>query len=175
MIYVDGVAAGGGHLFGATLISAMPGKGGNIDGDPGKSVGDSIEGTSDLVVGGYNMNDANVTTVGGKPTGMAYVLFGHKAPISPDDMTTTPGLYVKSPSYNMKLITTPNGNFYRSPLILRPYETDGSVAKFFEVTPSMGDLNGDLTGDLLMPTEDLHVGADQSTKVIKGGGFKLFE
>jgi hypothetical protein len=90
-------------------------------------------------------------------------------------MTTTPGLYVKSPSYNMKLISTSNGNFYRSPLILRPYETDGSVAKFFELSPSIGDLNGDLTGDLLMPTEDLHVGADQSTKVIKGGGFKLFE
>lgn len=172
MIYIDGVQPG--RYFGSTLISSMPRNGGNIDGDS-RTTGGPHLGTSDLIIGTYAMSDSNVTTQGGKSTGMAYVLFGHKAPESPDDMQTTAGLYVKSPSYNLKILSVTGGNFYRSPLILRPYETDGSVNSFFENPPSLGDLNGDLTGDLLLPTADLHRGGDQSTKVISGGGFKLYQ
>jgi len=148
----------------STTIVKNPG---NIDGDP--------ERTSDLIVGTNAANDPNVTPPAGMVTGLGYILFGHKDP-QQGDMLTTPGLYVGNPSYNSALLSnTVNNNtyFYHQSVILRPHKSDGTIGGFFYYQSTMGDLNGDGTGDLVMPTDEINVGAD-GTPVVEGGGFKIF-
>lgn len=161
--------------MGSTLLSARPSRSvastvvlkntGNINGDP--------EGTSDLVIGTSFMNDPNVFATN---TGLAYILSGHKT-FSAGEMPTTPGLYVSaSATYNGNIISQViNGTtyYYYTPIILKPHAADGSIGSFFLYKASLGDLNGDGTADLMMPTKKIPYGANGTT-VIDGGGFKLF-
>jgi hypothetical protein len=162
--------------YGSTLISAMPAKGGNLNGDPGLVAGDANVGASDLIYGSHRASDSNVPVPTGSATGMAYVIFGHSA--SSGAFTSKPGLFVGSSSYNSNLVSITSGSdtfFQFSPVTLRPYEPDGTVHSFFHYYPSLGDLNGDKTGDLLIPTSNLNIGADGVTPVIDGGGFKIVQ
>jgi hypothetical protein len=178
MITMNGV--GTASRFGSVLMSRMPGDGGNINGDLGAN-GSPTQGTSDLIIGSGAMSDPDVTTSGGKVTGMSYVLFGHKYAMGQMEtgstLKTQPGLYVGSPTYNLSIVSMDDGNgglnFQYQTVKLKPYESDGSVTGFFLTVPSMGDLNGDGTGDLLIPSTDFRLGADGQTSVISGGGFKL--
>jgi hypothetical protein len=178
MITMNGV--GTASRFGSVLMSRMPGDGGNINGDLGAN-GSPTQGTSDLIIGSGAMSDPDVTTSGGKVTGMSYVLFGHKYAMGQVEtgstLKTQPGLYVGSPTYNLSIVSMDDGNgglnFQYQTVKLKPYESDGSVTGFFLTVPSMGDLNGDGTGDLLIPSTDFRLGADGQTSVISGGGFQL--
>jgi hypothetical protein len=176
MITFNGVT--GNSLFGSTLLSRMPNEGGDLNGDP--RIGDGVQGVSDLIIGSGNISDPDVTTVGNKSTGMGYVLFGHRYAAQgnpPTLMKTQPGLYLGAPTYNLSIVSASDGdgglNFQYQTVKLKPYESDGSVTGFFQAPASMGDLNGDGSGDLLIPTFNLSLGADRQTNVISGGGFKL--
>jgi hypothetical protein len=162
--------------YGSTLLSAMPGKGGNLNGDPGLIPGDATVGASDLIYGSHRATDSNVPVPSNRVTGMAYILFGHAA--SSGAFNSRPGLFVGSPSYNSNLVSVTSGTetlFQFSPVTLRPYEPDGSVHSFFHYYPSLGDLNGDKTGDLVIPTSNMNTGADGVTPVIDGGGYKIIQ
>ncbi|MBC7396689.1 MAG: FG-GAP repeat protein, partial [Bdellovibrionales bacterium] len=164
-----------GSAIGTTLLSSRPTRSvastvvlkntGNINGDP--------EGTSDLVVGSGSMNDPNVYA---NSTGLGYILSGHKTPTA-GEMPTTPGLYVSATAtYNGSITSQVIAGatyYYYTPIILKPHTPDGNIGSFFLYRSSLGDLNGDGTADLLMPTKKFPYGADGST-VIDGGGFKLF-
>jgi hypothetical protein len=172
MIYIDGTNAG--MRVGSALLSAMPGKGGNMNGDSADAISGPSSGTSDLMIGAYASRDPNVPTVSGNETGMGYVLFGH--PQLGGSFTTTPGLFWGTSSYNGSISVSTSGTnqfFHYSPVTLKPYPSDGTVSSFFLYPNSMGDLNGDGSGDLLLPTHDLKLGGDRQTPVISGGGFKL--
>jgi hypothetical protein len=164
--------------YGVVLMSAMPGKSGNLNGDPGVVPGDSISGTSDLIIGTHLDSDSNVPVASNKSTGKAIVLFGHCSSTPGCMMNSKPGLFVGPASYNGSLVSSTSGTqtfFQYSPVTLRPYEPDGSVPGFFQHYPTLGDLNGDKTGDLVMPTSQLNLGADRTTPVINGGGFKIIQ
>ena len=164
------------QAYGSTLLSAMPGKGGNLNGDPGLVAGDAIVGTSDLIIGSHRASDSNVPVPSNRVTGMGYVLFGHAA--NSAALNSKPGLFVGPASYNGNIISQTVGAetfFQYSPITLRPYEPDGSVSGFFHFYPTLGDLNGDRTGDLVIPTTNLNFGADRTTPVIDGGGFKIVQ
>jgi hypothetical protein len=143
----------------STTIISNPG---NINGDP--------EGTSDLILGTYRLSDSNFPS---SFTGIGYLIAGHKKPVGAD-MPTNAGLFVSgSASYNGSLNSTfESGKLFYNPVLLRPHNSDGSNGGFFYFETSLGDLNGDGTADLLMPTQDVSVGVD-GTPVIKGGGFRL--
>jgi hypothetical protein len=176
MVTINGVSAG--TKFGSTLLSRMPNDGGDLNGDP--RLGPGTVGVSDLIIGTGDLSDPDVTTVGDKITGIGYVLFGHRYAKEGNPTTlmkTQPGLYVGAPTYNLSIVSTSDGNgglnFQYQTVKLKPYESDGSVTGFFKAPASMGDLNGDGSGDLLIPTSDLRLGSDRQTNVISGGGFKL--
>ena len=141
---------------------------GNIDGDP--------DGTSDLIVGTSAATDPNVAILSSKQSGLAYIMFGHKAGGTTFPKTTG-GLHFGTPSYYSSIDTTGSGsnvyNYY-NPVILQPYTSDLSLARFFYYEVNIGDLNGDGRGDILMNTDDVQTANDGSTPVIFGGGFKLF-
>jgi hypothetical protein len=169
--------------LGSTLVTAMPNKGGNINGDPGLVPGDATNGTSDLIIASSTMNDPSIQMPFGKATGMGYVLFGHPASLVTDSLQTTPGLFVGPSSFSASLLPkVVNGVtlFHYAPLQLRPYDANTQTGapptgQFFMYDTGLGDMNGDKTGDILMTTPDLHRGADtQSTQVVNGGGFTLF-
>jgi hypothetical protein len=179
MIYVPGSSKASG--MGSTLLSKRPTRSpatitelknpGNIDGDP--------ENTSDLVIGTNAMSDPNVPSGG---TGLGYIYFGHKAQ-SGSSMSSLPGIYASGvANYNANLIsTTISGTnyYFYSPVLLKPHTSDGVTGGFFNFETSFGDVNGDGTADLLMPTQDINIGAEgtsnpNSASVISGGGFKLF-
>ncbi len=162
--------------FGSVLLASLPSKGGNINGDPGIQPGDAVSGTSDLIVGGGgpDAHDTKIPRVGGRRSGIGFILFGHS---SGGALNSRPGLFASAPAdYNSTIFSSTSGNQTRlhfSPLALRPYEANGSVGIFFLNNVSLGDLNGDKTGDLLMPTVDIDYSGHQATPVISGGGFKL--
>jgi hypothetical protein len=175
MIYVTGTTAY--DLFGSVMVSKRPIRSpasNNIIKRPGNIDGD-VEMTDDLILGTNAKSDPNTTPPAGKLTGLGYVFFGHKDP-GVGEMPSTPGIYIGNASYNSALISkTISGNtyFYHQPTILHPHTADGIVGEFFYYPLSLGDLNGDGSGDLIVPTSDLHQGAD-NTPVVNGGGYWLF-
>jgi len=178
MIYVPGSAQT--SYEGSTLVSMRPNRSpasttvlnnpGNIDGDVG--------GTSDLVIGTNLMQDPNITSSSTILTGLGYIYFGHKSPVTSTDMSTLPGLYASGvATYNTALSTQTVGGvayYFFNPVMLEPYTTDGTVNGFFQFQTTIGDVNGDGTGDLIMPTQRINVGADGNSNIVLGGGFKLF-
>jgi hypothetical protein len=169
--------------FGALLVSKRPKRSvasktivsrpGNIDNDP--------DGTSDLVIGSAFMQDPNVAQALGTQTGLAYVLFGHKANGA---IKSNPGLWYGTPGYTSALLTercSAGSNedcFYHQPIYLRGYSADGLVGRFFSYEVSIGDLNGDKSGDLVLPTIDYQNGYKRSNTLesmplVNGGGLKL--
>jgi hypothetical protein len=175
------------HKLGMTLLSAMPNQGGNLNGDSGSGdevTGDPSIGTSDLVVATPELTDPSIQMPGGKRTGMGYILFGEKASVAGAKFPTTPGLYVGPADFRATLraqLDPANPDkllFYHAPMLLRPYDPNLSsgtpTGQFFLTGAWLGDMNGDKSGDLLMPTPDLHRGADGSTPVVSGGGFTLW-
>lgn len=176
MITITGVNPNLDVKFGSVLISTLPNKGGNINGDPGIFAGDAVVGASDLIIGGGGLaaHDSKIPRVGGRNSGIGYILFGHAAGGA---FNSQPGLFTGAPAdYNSTIFsTTTNGvtRLHYAPVALRPYEPDGTVGSFFLYNPSIGDLNGDRTGDLVIPTSDLDVAGHQRTPVVSGGGFKL--
>ncbi len=142
----------------------------NSDNDP--------ELTSDLAIGSHNMQDPNVTSQPGTITGLMYVLYGH-AVYTVGTMPTTPGLFTQSPSYNSAIITknVPASAcgascFYHQPTYLKAYTSDGSVSGFFYYKSTFDDLDGNGTGDFVLPTSNYGFGAD-GTPVVNGGAFKI--
>ena len=171
--------------FGALLLSKRPKRSvaslsiisnpGNIDNDP--------EGTSDLVIGSAFMQDPNVAPTLGTQTGVAYVLFGHKDG-SGNSIKSNPGLWYGTPGYTSALLTekcstsSAEDCYYHQPIYLRGYSADGLVGRFFSQEVSIGDLNGDKSGDLVLPTVDyqngyLKTSTLQNMSVVNGGGLKL--
>ena len=112
----------------------------------------------------------------GKNSGLAYILFGHKAGGSTFTHTIG-GLHYGTPSYYTSIDSSvANGvtNNYYNPLLLQPYTSTLSTGKFFFYEVGIGDVNGDGRADLLMNTDDVQTANDGLTPVIFGGGFKLF-
>jgi hypothetical protein len=177
-----------GNRLGTTLLAKMPKDGGNINGDGAN--GDAWLGTSDLVIGSESLSDPSIQMSGSKRTGMGYVFFGHPMPITGDSFQTTPGLYVGPPDLRAALraevVTVVIGKetknitrYHYAPMQLRPYDanllTGTPTGQFFSAGSWLGDMNGDKSGDLIMPTPDLQRGADSgATPVVWGGGFTLW-
>jgi hypothetical protein len=173
------------HRLGTTLLAKMPKEGGNINGDGAN--GDAWLGTSDLVIGSDSLNDPSIQMSGNKKTGMGYIFFGHPKSATGDSFQTTPGLYVGPPDLRAALraevVDDGNGTnitrYHYAPMQLRPFDanllTGTPTGQFFSASSWIGDLNGDKSGDLIMPTPDLQRGSDSgATPVVSGGGFTLW-
>jgi hypothetical protein len=163
------------QYFGSLMLSRRPLRKGGVTKYPGNINGDSSN-TSDLVIGDSTVNDPNITPVSGKSTGVGFVLFGHKtAQAGTTEMPTREGLYVGDADYKSAITSvTTNGvtNYFYMPVLLRPHTSDSLTSKFMKYESTLGDVNGDGTGDLVLPTTDIHQGED-NTPLIDGGGFKL--
>ena len=173
-IFVTGTSAS--NLMGSTLISRRPVRSPastTILKNPGNVNGDA-EGTSDLLIGTNFQNDPNVTKGN---TGFGAIYFGHKTPTA-GAIPSLPGLYTQGAlSYNGGLTSQVIGGntyYFYTPVLLRPHTSDGNIIGFFQFDSTMGDLNGDGTGDLTLPSQQINFGADGNATVIQGGGFKLF-
>jgi hypothetical protein len=161
--------------MGAVLMSRRPKAKalGNIVSNPGNFDGDAAQ-TSDLLIAAPLATDRNATgsNTSLPPTGLGFMFFGHKASATNlfsglfvNDPGTLSGTIALSTFEGSPVTVTP-------PLKLMPHNATGTVGGFYIFAPSLGDMNGDGSGDLVLPTWDIQVDSTGSP-VINGGGAKL--
>ena len=161
--------------MGAVLMSRRPKAKalGNILSNPGNFDGDAAQ-TSDLLIAAPLATDRNATgsNTSLPPTGLGFLFFGHKSTAT----NLFSGLFVNDPgslSGTISLSTFEGSAVTVSPpLKLTPHNATGTVGGFYIFAPSLGDMNGDGSGDLVLPTADIQVDS-AGAPVINGGGAKL--